>query len=164
VRSLRHLRVFDPEPAKAHVFAHELWTALSLPVRVEGSPEETVADADIVVVAPEGPMPHPGMLGDGVHLSALLGAGGASPALTPEITRRARVFCDDLQAIRPPDGELKAHLLGEVLSGAAVGRRSDKDVTLFASSGPAAQDLVAAWQVYQGAIHDEDIRRVELGV
>lgn len=41
--------------------------------------------------------------------------------------------------------------LGEVLSGRATGRKSADDITLYKSLGNAAQDLFAAWTLYQRA-------------
>ncbi len=52
--------------------------------------------------------------------------------------------------------------LGAVLAGRTTGRTSAAQLTLFATAGTAALDLVAAWQVYQGALGDEGVARLEL--
>jgi ornithine cyclodeaminase len=39
--------------------------------------------------------------------------------------------------------------LGEVLTGAKPGRTGATDITLFKSLGIAAEDLYAAWHIYQ---------------
>ena len=40
--------------------------------------------------------------------------------------------------------------------------QSSEELTLFASVGPAALDLLAAWHVYEGARHDEGLTRIDL--
>jgi ornithine cyclodeaminase len=39
--------------------------------------------------------------------------------------------------------------IGEVLCGKSPGRLHDRDITIYKSLGIAAQDLSAAWHVYQ---------------
>ncbi len=52
-------------------------------------------------------------------------------------------------AIKP--GAIVAEL-GEVLAGAAPGRSSDKDITVFDTSGIAIQDLAASKVAYDRAV------------
>jgi ornithine cyclodeaminase/alanine dehydrogenase-like protein (mu-crystallin family) len=42
--------------------------------------------------------------------------------------------------------------LGEVLAGAAPGRTSDSETTVYKSMGHAVEDAAAAWLVYQRAV------------
>ncbi|MGA9520755.1 MAG: ornithine cyclodeaminase family protein [Myxococcaceae bacterium] len=173
VRSLQHLRVYDPDPARAHVFAHELWTALSLPVRVEDTVEAAIADAHIVVSTLAGPEPllFPGMLAPGTHVTALGMDEADLPGLAANLIRQTRLFCDDRERTLASDLLERAHLdgsviaaeLGEVLLGAAPGRTSPSEVTLFSGVGLPSQDLAAAWQVYEGARYDEGVQRVDFG-
>jgi ornithine cyclodeaminase/alanine dehydrogenase-like protein (mu-crystallin family) len=51
VRSLNHVRVYDSEPERALSFATRMYKELSLPVRMEESVADAVADAAIVVAA-----------------------------------------------------------------------------------------------------------------
>jgi ornithine cyclodeaminase/alanine dehydrogenase-like protein (mu-crystallin family) len=39
--------------------------------------------------------------------------------------------------------------LGDVLSGAHPGRRSNREITIYGGVGLAFQDTIAAWQIYQ---------------
>jgi ornithine cyclodeaminase/alanine dehydrogenase-like protein (mu-crystallin family) len=163
VRSLKHLRVYDPSPARAHVFAHELWTALSLPVRVEDTVQAAVEDAQIVVSALGGtePLLYPGMLAPGAHVTAMGEEEDEAAGLAATLIRQSRLFCDDRE--RALASELLATELGEVLLGVAPGRTSPSEITLFSGVGLPSQDLAAAWQVYEGARYDEGVQRVDFG-
>ena len=46
------------------------------------------------------------------------------------------------------DEHVKAEI-GEVLSGTKKGRENDEEITLFKSLGIAAEDIFAAWHVYE---------------
>ena len=61
-------------------------------------------------------------------------------------------------------GEASIHAeLGEILAGLRPGRTSPEQLTLFCTVGLPFQDLAAAWHVYQAALGDEDVRRVDFG-
>jgi ornithine cyclodeaminase/alanine dehydrogenase-like protein (mu-crystallin family) len=92
-----------------------------------------------------------------------MGADGPGKAeVAVEELRRGRLFCDDWeQASHGGEltGAFEAGLvgredvtqLGDVLTGAATGRRSPDDVTLFDSTGLAIQDLAIARAAYAEA-------------
>jgi alanine dehydrogenase len=96
-----------------------------------------------------------GSLQPGRHVS-LMGADGPGKAeIAVEELARVRVFCDDWeQASHNGDlvhaveagvlGRDDVTQLGDVLVGAAEGRRSGEDVTVFDSTGLAIQDLAIA--------------------
>jgi alanine dehydrogenase len=96
-----------------------------------------------------------GTLRPGQHVS-LMGADGPGKAeIAAGELARANVFCDDWeQASHNGDlvhaveagvlGRSDATELGAVLAGAATGRRSDDDITVFDSTGLAIQDLAIA--------------------
>ncbi len=97
----------------------------------------------------------------------------ASPSRTRHAERpRFRVFCDDwIQASHNGDlahavhaaviGQEDVTELGAVLAGEAPGRRSDRDITVFDSTGLAIQDLAVALAAMERA--DElDLPSVEL--
>ena len=103
-----------------------------------------------------------GSLRPGQHVS-LMGADGPGKAeVAVEELRRARLFCDDWEQASH-GGELAAAVeagavarddvteLGAVLAGAAEGRRSADEVTLFDSTGLAIQDLAIAKAAYAKA-------------
>ena len=96
-----------------------------------------------------------GSLRPGQHVS-LMGADGPGKAeIAVEELARGRVFCDDWEQASH-GGELAAAVaaarisrddvaqIGDVLIGAAEGRHSPADITLFDSTGLALQDLAVA--------------------
>ncbi len=137
---------FDPDPEAAGRLAGELgWEA--------GALEDALA-CDVVTCVTPGhePVVSAPALRPGVHLN-MLGADGPGKAEADiAAVRRCVLFCDEWDQASH-GGELTAAAeagviareqvteLGAVLTGAAPGRGSDTDVTLFDSTGLAIQDL-----------------------
>ncbi len=146
----RSVSLFDVDSAQAEHAAGELGAA------VAGSLEEALS-ADLVVTVTPGhePVIDEGRLQPGQHVS-LMGADGPGKAeMTVAELLRTRVFCDDWEQASH-NGEI-AHAvasgslakgdvtdLGAVLAGAASGRSSDDEITIFDSTGLAIQDLAIA--------------------
>ena len=144
----------DARPAAARALADELgWRA--------GSREEAAAQDVVVTVTPgERPVISRDEVRPGQHL-AVLGADAHGKAEVEEAALvRCRLFCDEW-AQASAGGEL-AHAvaagaveradvtqIGDVLTGAAPGRLSPEDITLFDSTGLAIQDLALAATVYE---------------
>lgn len=159
--------LWDIDAARAESAADELGA------RVAGSREEALAADRVVTVTPGHEVLFAeGSLAPGQHVS-LMGADGPGKAevAVAEIAR-SRVFCDDW-AQASHGGELAAAvdagaitrddvtMLGDVLAGAAEGRRGDDEVTLFDSTGLAIQDLAVALAALERAA-DLDLPLVEL--
>jgi ornithine cyclodeaminase/alanine dehydrogenase-like protein (mu-crystallin family) len=137
---------FDVDPDAAGALAGELgWEA--------GALEDALA-CDVVTCATPGnePVVTEGALRPGVHFN-MLGADGPGKAeATPAAVARCRLFCDEWNQASH-GGELTAAVeaglvnrddvteLGAVMTGAAPGRGSDDETTLFDSTGLAIQDL-----------------------
>ncbi len=147
---------FDPSPEAAGSLAGELgW---------EAGTREDALDCDIVTCVTPGrePIVRAGEVHHGTHLT-MLGADGPGKAEAEmEVVQSARLFCDEwLQASH--GGELTGALeagrisreqvteLGAVLTGAAPGRTSDNEITLFDSTGLAIQDVAVCLAVLEAA-------------
>ncbi len=160
VRSIQHVWFHEPNMVDNFELTRRLQTELSMAIRAADTAKEAVAEADIVVltgqVSLEGVVFKPG-----VHVTVLSAESfAATPIPTPAFSA-ARRFCD---ASEPAlEWALPFHAeLGEVLSNQKPGRQTSDELTLFASVGPAALDLLAAWHVYEGARHDEGLTRIDL--
>jgi len=130
---------------------------------VSSSAEEALACDVVATVTPGYQVLYgEGSLVPGQHVS-LMGADDPGKAeVAIEELRRARLFCDDWEQASH-GGELAGAVaagavtradvteLGAVLMGAAEGRRSAEDVTLFDSTGLAIQDLAIAKAAYAKA-------------
>ena len=150
----------DRRPEVAERLASELgWVAAT---------REEAAAQDVVVTVTPGaePVLLASDLRPGQHL-AVLGADAKGKAeVEPAALERCSLFCDDWEQASS-GGELAAGFaarviacervieLGAVLAGAAEGRRSEADITLFDSTGLAIQDLAVAISVYEAWRRDE---------
>jgi alanine dehydrogenase len=150
VRPLREVRVWSPRNAGAFASRHGL--------RAVGSAEEAVRGADVVVVATtsQTPVLKGAWLSEGTHINTV---GATRPdwrELDDEALARSTVFVDSREACSRESGDVIAGgriaaEIGDVLSGAAPGRTSAREVTLFKSVGVAVEDVVAADLVFRAA-------------
>ncbi len=133
-----------------------------------------VKDADIIVLATSSrePVLRREWLKPGVHINAV----GSSVAHTREVDTAtmaaASLFVDRRESTMNESGdylmarkegaavEIKAEL-GEILTGAAEGRTSAEEITLFKSLGLAIEDLASAQLLYDKALRDGVGTRVE---
>ena len=146
----RRVALWDVDRTRAEAAAEELGAD------VAASPAEALA-ADLLVTVTPGKelLLHEGSLQAGQHVS-LMGADGPGKAeiAVTEIAR-SRIFCDEWEQASH-GGELAAAVeagaisredvteLGSVLIGAAAGRSSGEEITIFDSTGLAIQDLAIA--------------------
>lgn len=172
VRSLRTLSIYDVDPDRSLSLATRLYKELMLPSTAAGSVEDAVEGADIVILASAAKKPFlsPGMLKPRALVLALTNLAGqdGSAQLFASLIQQARFVCDDRE-LAVSKGAVGLAGLDKAVIDAELGdvllRSSEADdtpFTVFASVGVPFQDLVAAWHVYEGARHDEDIERAEL--
>ncbi len=131
-----------------------------------GSAEEAVRGADVVVTATAArePIVERGWLAEGAHVNAV----GSSIPTTRELDTQtmvdAALFVDRRESTENEAGDFlfpqregaigPKHIraeLGEVLIGAARGRSSDSELTVFKSLGLAVEDLAAAEHILRRA-------------
>jgi alanine dehydrogenase len=158
---------FDVDAEAAGALAGELgWEA--------GGLDEALACDVVTCVTPgDEPVVRAGALHPRMHLN-MLGADGPGKAEAElEAVRRCRLFCDDWrQASHGGEltGAVEAGLvsrddvtdLGAVLTGAAPGRASSEEITLFDSTGLAIQDLALCLAVLEahraGTVKPQTVR------
>jgi len=163
----RDVLLWDVDEQRAAQAAEELGA------RVAASREEALA-ADLLVTVTPGReiVLGAGSMQPGQHAS-LMGADGPGKAeIAVEELARVRVFCDDWEQASHNGDLLHAveagavsrsdvTQLGDVLAGAAEGRHSPDDITIFDSTGLAIQDLAIALAALERA--DElDLPTLEL--
>ena len=160
VRDFERVRIFSPTAAHAQALAAETGA------EAVGSAEDAVRGADVVVTATSSvePVLRRDWLDEGTHLNVV---GGRPPTMREldvatvadsafytdkreSAESEAFDYRDALEAgaIRPDHirGEI-----GEILIGAAPGRQSREEVTVFRSLGLAVEDLAAAEYVVRRA-------------
>ncbi len=134
--------------------------------RKDGSPEEAVRDADVLVTATSSaePIVERDWLKPGVHINAVGSSIPTTRELDTATMRDAALFVDRRESTVNEAGDFlfpqregaigPEHIraeLGELLIGTGEGRRSDGEITVFKSLGLAVEDLAAAEYVLQRA-------------
>lgn len=166
VRALREVLVWGRSLARAEAFAHEMTAAAGLPVRACASIANTTQSADIIctVTAAVDPILALASVTPGVHVNAVGSSGPGQAEIAADLVAGSRFIVDHREHVLVHGGEfLRAkagglvdddHIaaeLGQVLSGARLGRTGPGDITLYKSLGHAAQDLAAAAWLHQHA-------------
>ena len=161
VRPIETVWIHDPQPAAVETFVDEMAGRGPIPtdLRPALSPEQAVAEADIVSTATTARLPvfHDCHLKPGVHINAI---GSYQPdvrEIPAETVARALVVVDSREAALAETGDLiqpirqgligPEHVhaeLGELVSGSKTGRSAGGQVTLFKAVGVAVEDAVAA--------------------
>ncbi|HEV8259604.1 MAG TPA: hypothetical protein VGQ19_02460, partial [Burkholderiales bacterium] len=128
--------------------------------------EKAIRGADVVVtVTPaRGAIVKNEWISEGMHIAALGADKSGDQELEATILKRARIFVDDIRQCRT-DGEINVPLsqgvleeadiageIGEVIVGKKKGRISDRDITLFDSTGIALQDSATIPLEYERAL------------
>ena len=128
--------------------------------------EQVVRGADVVVtVTPaRAPIVRNEWVGEGTHIAALGADKSGDQELDAQILKRARIFVDNIRQCRT-DGEINVPLsqgllkeadiageIGEVIIGKKKGRTSDREITLFDSTGIALQDSATIPLEYERAL------------
>ena len=173
VRSFASARIWGRTEAHARTVAEE--ANVPFAVEVVASAREAVAEADVVATTTASPEPIIARewLAPGAHINAV----GSSIPTAREIDARtvadAALFADRRESFYAEAGDYLLALdeigprevraeLGEVLTGAGEGRRTDDELTLFKSLGLAAEDLAAIEHLHRRATETGFGQRVEL--
>ena len=146
----RHVELWDIDRTRAEEVAERVGAEVAA-----GREEALAADLLVTVTPGRQVVLDEGSLLRGQHAS-LMGADGPGKAeIAVAELERVRVFCDDWEQASH-NGDLVHAVeagvlarddvwqLGDVLIGAAEGRKSDDDITAFDSTGLAIQDLAIA--------------------
>jgi ornithine cyclodeaminase/alanine dehydrogenase-like protein (mu-crystallin family) len=148
VRSFTEVRVWSPRNAPAFAQQHG--------VKAAASAADAVRGADVVVVAANATTPilQGRWLSPGTHVNAIGATRPKWRELDDDLVSRARIFVDSREAAQRESGDVIAAgrdvtEIGAVVSGAAHGRRTAEEITLFKSVGVAVEDVAAASLVLQ---------------
>jgi ornithine cyclodeaminase/alanine dehydrogenase-like protein (mu-crystallin family) len=162
VRPIELVRVAGRTPEAARAFAEGASGRVPFEVEPCTSVEEAVRGADVVVTATTSrePILEREWLGPGAHVNAVGASQPTSRELDTATVADAVLFTDRRESLENEAAEYRLALeegliepghvraeLGELLTGAATGRSSDDELTLFRSLGLAACDVAAAAHV-----------------
>jgi ornithine cyclodeaminase len=157
ILGINRLRVYDIDPAATAKFVRNM-VAQGFQITVAESAGEAALGVDIITtVTADKQMAtilSDNMIGAGVHLNAVGGDCPGKTELQAEILTRGDVFVEFPEQTRI-EGEIQqmpadfpVTELWEVITGAAEGRRSPDQITIFDSVGFAIEDFSALRYVY----------------
>ncbi|MBO0594999.1 ornithine cyclodeaminase [Nesterenkonia sp. E16_7] len=149
---IEDLQVFDVDPAAMEKLRRNL-EPLGFRVPLASSTSEAVAGADIITTCTadkaQDTILSSAQISPGVHINAVGGDCPGKTELDAEILRRGRVFVEypeqtriegEIQQMEP---DFPVVEFWQVLTGAAAGRQSAEQITIFDSVGFAIADLSA---------------------
>ena len=165
-RNITQAKVFSRRQERRDEFANLMSERLSLEVTAVDSPQDCIADAEVVVTitSARDPVFEGAGLAQGVHVNAAGGNHWQRREVDEDTVTRADVIVvDDLDQAKTECGDLlwleargsfrwdMAQELQEVVGGRVKGRPSAQSITLFESMGVALEDIAAAQLVYNKA-------------
>jgi len=159
-------RVAGRDPGRARSLADEMTGRLGITVTACETPEQAVAGAGVVVTATSSARPvlRREWLASGTHVNAVGACVPDAREIDTATMAGAALFADRRESVLSESGDyilaaregavgpddIRAEL-GEILAGAALGRTTPREITLFESLGLAAEDLAAALYVFRKA-------------
>lgn len=164
VREFERARIWSRTVAAAEFLAAEAHAPF--PVEVAESAEEALDGADVIVTATSSttPIVQREWFAGGAHINAVGAAIPTARELDTATVADAALFVDRRESAENEAGDYLIPLregaigpehiraeLGEVLIGAAPGRTSPEEITIFESLGIAVEDLAAADHVVRRA-------------
>lgn len=166
VRPVALVKCFSRDAQRRLAFAEEAIQELGAEVVAVDSAREAVEDAEIVITATTSreSVLQGEWLAPGMHINAIGSNWAVKQEIDPEAVRRShRIVVDDLEQARLESGDLIHAVdrgaldwelvseLGQLITGAAPGRSSPEEVTLFESQGIALEDVAAMKLAYARA-------------
>ena len=159
VRPFERVLIWSRTTDHARQIAHEGANHHDAHFEVVSTADQAVSDADVVctVTASREPVLEGSWLRPGSHINAVGASIPSARELDTATVACARVFVDRRESALNEAGDIlipiregafdATHIvaeIGEILTGAAQGRRSDAEITLFKSLGLAVEDLACA--------------------
>ena len=179
VRPLEEVRIWSRDHANANTLSASVSDAENgLEIKAVTSVAEAVADADVIctTTASTDPILLGDLLEPGMHINAVGSSVPFARELDGAAMSRSRLFVDRLESTLNEAGDFllakdegfvgDEHIvaeIGDLLIGAAEGRKSDDEITLFESLGLAVEDVAAGYVVYQNALERGVGDRLNLG-
>ena len=167
VRTIERIAVWSRSGATLDTF-RAATESLGIPVEAAGGVEDVLSSADVVCTLT--PSRHPIVCGDWLQPGQHINAVGAPPRpdhreIDSRAMSRARIVVDSHSTAMSKSGGILLAIadgaiteddarteLGHVVTGAAPGRVTDEDITMFESVGIALQDLATANLVIASAL------------
>ena len=163
VRSFDDIKIWARRPEQAEALADKM----GVEVAVDLQNAARTADVICTTTGAKDPILFGADIMPGTHVNLVGSSVPDAREVDDELVKKSRFIVDYLPSTMDQAGELlhaikagivgEEHIVGEigaVLSGQAIGRQLDGDITVYKSLGVAAQDIVTARHIYTLAIKD----------
>jgi alanine dehydrogenase len=166
-RDIKYAIVHDVIEERIDKFIKELSGELNIEIKKAKSPDEILAQADIICTATSSANPifDGSKVKEGTHINGIGSHTPGARELDSAIVKRSKFIGDSRTACFSEAGDIMIPLkngeiteehfyaeLGEIITGKKPGRVNAKEITLFKSNGLAVQDVAAAKMVYDKAV------------
>lgn len=164
IGAVKEARIFSPTAANRERLAQSYQNA-GVPVRAVSSAREACSDAELILAAVKStePVLQGKWLSPGVHVNSVGTARRDQREIDVSVFKRAsRIVVDTLEGVFGEAGDAvvaseeiemnSVTELSQLVTGAAVGRTDDSEITLFKSVGTGVQDIVLAARIYERAL------------
>ncbi len=176
-RPIELARAAGRNPEHTQKFCTEMTALLGIPVEPAADVASAVRDADVVSVMTSAsePLLFGSMLAPGTHVNAAGSNKATAAEIDADLVSRSGIVALELLAqAKVESGDLlaaekagawewsRAVLLSDIVTGAAPGRTSPDEITLFESLGIALWDIAAANYVYDQCLKTGRGREVDI--
>ncbi|MEW6042600.1 MAG: ornithine cyclodeaminase family protein, partial [Elusimicrobiota bacterium] len=175
IYGIKELKVYDPD--KNSLLSFERFaTKLKIKTDIVTKIESAVKGMDVLTTTTPVSIPviKSDWVSQGTHINAIGADAPGKQELDALLLKRARIFVDDMEQAYH-GGEVNVPLsqgiirkkdisgeLGEVIAGSKPGRKNNKEITIFDSTGLALQDVPCAHFVYNQAGKKSIGRKINL--
>ena len=164
VRPIKEVKVWSRNSENAKQFKSEMEPKFNLSIKIYGTAEEAVYDADIIctVTSSKKPILRGAWVKEGVHINSVGACRPDDRELDSELVKKSLFYVDSIESATNESGNYliplkegmidKQHIIGEIgglLINKTPGRASEKCITIFESLGLAIEDIAAANYIYE---------------
>lgn len=166
VRNIRHIKAFGRDPARREEFCREMADRFGVEASSMSNGRSTLDGAQIIAVATNTGSTGPAFFGDWigdqpVHINSIGSTLPNQREIDEHVWKNVDRIIIDAEVLLEESGdaikarscgtldETKIALLGDVVTGKAIGRGAPSQRTLYKSVGSALQDLATAAMIYE---------------
>jgi len=164
VRNLKQVNIWSRNEDHSAELAKKISNRFSFALSIEKTAQDAARNADIIctVTSSQQPVINVDWISNGTHINAVGSSTAVSRELDTSTIVRSVLFTDCYESLFNEAGDFLIPKkegavtekqvrgeIGEVLLGKKKGRQSDEEITVFKSLGIAAEDIFAAWHIYQ---------------
>lgn len=170
---IQNVRIYDPSSERSVEFGMHILDNYDCFMGYEGSVEDAVANADIIVTTTpvRKPIVKEDYVSKGVHINAIGADAEGKQELDVGILKKADIVIDNWEQASH-SGEINFAVsqriitqediyanIGEIVTGKKPGRKSLDQITIFDSTGLAIQDISCANEIYRRLMEDKKSRQ-----